>query len=53
MVRQVIVLYKVCLLETPSEILKFLSQADMIKFAKTIPENGESLEALEWLGKET
>jgi len=32
-----------------SQILKFLSKADMIKFAKAIPENSESLEALKWL----
>ncbi len=32
-----------------SEILKFLRQADMIKFAKTIPTNSESEKAINWL----
>ena len=32
-----------------SEILKFLRQADMIKFAKAIPTNSESEKAINWL----
>ena len=32
-----------------SEILKFLEQADMIKFAKAIPKNSDSETALAWL----
>ncbi len=32
-----------------SEILKFLGQADMIKFAKAIPTNSESEKAVNWL----
>ena len=32
-----------------SEILKFLNQADMIKFAKVIPKNSDSELALTWL----
>lgn len=32
-----------------SEILKFLSQADMIKFAKSVPSNSDSIKALNWL----
>lgn len=34
-----------------SEILKFLMRADMIKFAKAIPENSDSKTALTWLEK--
>jgi len=34
-----------------SEILKFLSKADMIKFAKAIPEISDSEQALNWLEK--
>lgn len=34
-----------------SEILKFLGQADMIKFAKAIPTNSDSDAALNWLEK--
>jgi len=34
-----------------SEILKFLNQADMIKFAKVIPELSDSEQALNWLEK--
>lgn len=34
-----------------SEILKFLMQADMIKFAKAIPTNSDSKSALDWLEK--
>ena len=34
-----------------SQILKFLSQADMIKFAKAIPEISDSKQALDWLEK--
>ena len=34
-----------------SEILKFLMQADMIKFAKAIPTDSDSKTALDWLEK--